>query len=656
MSQLPLIGPSGQSFAIAPDPRHFYQINSHGTLWRMLRAALAKRAGFIVVIGEAGMGKTLLIQRTQTLLPEHREMVLIKRSDQNAMPFLRALTLLVSLPDTVSRLPNRHLTLDDLFAVLEERAKAERGVLVAVDHAQRLSKQNLEYLYQAVRFGGQGFRPVQIMLVGRPELEELLALPSSQEISQEIVDRGRLTPLSPIEMWRYVHFNLLKMPGAPVRLSFTGWWAVLRYGQGNPSRINRVMRLSMAAVAGQKKRVIRGGGVRRALRAAGESGTGGWLPGLASPWGQSVLMAGMALAVFGLGWWQGSGPRPEVVADMPTASEPLPESAPTQMAALTSNTWASRLFGTDPPSQETPVTETETPAAVYQPPIQSGTSSGGLTPGLRSGASTPELSVPPSFGSTLSLSSEQVPTPEDGAPFASARPAPLSRTSFSDAGSGLPEGYSEPVLSPFTRQPAQRPPLETEQLDSPRYPVQPRTEPTRSTVAVMPPPRPRATPRRRPDTVVAVVPRTMALPTPTFPPPAPTLSPPPRTTPVPQSTATVPEPPTASTSRSDSVVDGVPLSQLIPRQTAHLYKTEDQESSPFVVQISSVNKTENAERMVEKLQKMGYKPYIRVERRDDKTWYAVRLEAPGWDQAYNLADEIEAREKMPVLVINRRRR
>jgi general secretion pathway protein A len=255
-------------FSVTPDPAFLYLSASHREALGHLLYGAGEHSGFVALIGEVGTGKTTLIRAlVDNDMPdldialcwnphlEVREFVATICDELGASYDARRDT---SLKDLVDRL-NKHL--------LATHANNRRTVLV-IDEAQNLSRGVLEQLRLLTNLETHKHKLLRIILVGQPELEQLLARHDLRQLSQRITARFKLKPLGHAETRAYVQHRL-RLAGGPQHL-FTpsALFALRRVTGGIPRLINMVCeRALMGGYAHSRSRI----GALMVLRAAAET-------------------------------------------------------------------------------------------------------------------------------------------------------------------------------------------------------------------------------------------------------------------------------------------------------------------------------------------------------------------------------------------------
>lgn len=198
-------------FEISPDPYFFYPTPRHNEALANLNYGVQRRKGFVVVTGEVGTGKTLLVR------------CLLEALNRNQISFAYVFNPRLSVLDflrymlTDLRLPMTGKTKSEMLAHLNNYliARFRRGSTAAliVDEAQLLSWELLEEIRLLTNLETSQQKLLQIVLVGQPELDQKLDSPHLRQLKQRVGLRCRLEPLSLDELRGYIH-RRLELAGA----------------------------------------------------------------------------------------------------------------------------------------------------------------------------------------------------------------------------------------------------------------------------------------------------------------------------------------------------------------------------------------------------------------------------------------------------------
>jgi general secretion pathway protein A len=299
-------GLSERPFSITPNPKFVYLSQRHRDALAHLLYGVGQggSGGFVQLTGEVGTGKTTLCRVVLEQVPEHTRIALILNPMLSPAELLRAICHELEIPidDTDGSLQQLQERLNRYL--LERHGEGERVVLI-IDEAQNMSREALEQIRLLTNLETATDKLLQIILIGQPELREVLSDPELRQLAQRVTARFHLDPLNAEETEAYVRHRL-EVAGAD-RFPFTrdGITALYRVSEGVPRLINIIA--DRALMAGYAREIDRIGAhlVRAAAReVAGEEHeqSGGWLRGaLAATAMVAVLAVGGALTWMTLG-------------------------------------------------------------------------------------------------------------------------------------------------------------------------------------------------------------------------------------------------------------------------------------------------------------------------------------------------------------------
>lgn len=202
---LEFFGLKKQPFQLTPDADFLYLSKSHGRAKSYMEYTVWNRDGFVVITGEIGSGKTTLIQQ---LIRNVNEDVLIARIYQtqlNELEFFQAILLELGLKPFGATKVELMSMLNNFL--LEQYADG-RQVILIVDEAQNLDKRVLEELRMLTGMETEEERILNLILVGQPELKNLLDAPGMEQLSQRIRFRFHLKGLDEEDIEKYIAHRL----------------------------------------------------------------------------------------------------------------------------------------------------------------------------------------------------------------------------------------------------------------------------------------------------------------------------------------------------------------------------------------------------------------------------------------------------------------
>jgi len=326
-------GLNEKPFSITPDPRYLFLSERHAEALAHLVYGINEAGGFIQLTGEVGTGKTTVVRSLLAQAPRHAEIALILNPRMTPAEFLLAiceeLGICVeersagSLKDLVDLL-SRHL--------LGAHAEGKRVVLV-VDEAQNLAPEVLEQVRLLTNLETETQKLLQIILIGQPELREVLDRTELRQLAQRITGRYHLAPLSADETSAYVRHRLRVAGSTREVFSNGALREVRRLSGGVPRLINIICDRALLGAFTEDRHLVGASVVRRAAgEVFGKSIQPVWLPWLAV---SGAAIAAIATAVVFLPGLLAKTPAAHAapVAAAP-ASKPAPPPAPPTLDQL----------------------------------------------------------------------------------------------------------------------------------------------------------------------------------------------------------------------------------------------------------------------------------------------------------------------------------
>ena len=283
-------------FAITPDPRYLFASARHAEALAHLVYGVSEAGGFIQLTGEVGTGKTTLVRSLLAREPSGVEIALILNPRVTVPEFLLTICeeLGVAVPEA-SRSSVKSLV-DALSAHLLAAHAAGRRVAVIIDEAHLLERDVLEQVRLLTNLETATRKLLQVILIGQPELRELLAREDLRQVAQRITGRHHLEPLSREETAAYVRHRL-RVAGA-TREIFTpaALRELHRRSGGLPRLVNVVADRALLGAFARDRHEVSAALVRAAAaEVAGEAESGRlW------PW---LVAVATLLAVAGGAWW-----------------------------------------------------------------------------------------------------------------------------------------------------------------------------------------------------------------------------------------------------------------------------------------------------------------------------------------------------------------
>jgi general secretion pathway protein A len=225
-------------FSLTPDPKYLFLSRQHREALNHLIYGIKEKKGFIVVTGGIGTGKTTLSRALLSGMDTSVETALIFNSYLSDMELLEVINQEFGIPLVgVDRTKRRYI--DTLNAFLLANHRAGKNSVVLIDEAQNLSRNVLEQIRMLSNLETETEKLLQIVLVGQPELRELLAQPSLRQLNERIAVRYHLDALLEDDVPDYI-VRRLTVAGNTGHLSFAddAFGPIYDFSRGNPRRIN----------------------------------------------------------------------------------------------------------------------------------------------------------------------------------------------------------------------------------------------------------------------------------------------------------------------------------------------------------------------------------------------------------------------------------
>jgi len=221
-------------FSILPDPELIYWGPKHRLAYAMLEYGVMNSAGFTVITGEIGAGKTTLIRRLLQRLDSSINVGLITTTPRGRKELLQWIMMSLDIPfdEKYSKL------LFKFQQYLQAQHSEGRRTLVIVDEAQNLDPDALESLRMLSNINADKEQYLQLILVGQPQLKTLLCSPELVQFAQRISSDFHLKPLSITEVPEYIDYRLKAVGANSALFSEDACAVIARASGGIPRSIN----------------------------------------------------------------------------------------------------------------------------------------------------------------------------------------------------------------------------------------------------------------------------------------------------------------------------------------------------------------------------------------------------------------------------------
>jgi general secretion pathway protein A len=248
---------------VSPDPYFYYQTPHHNEAMAIICYGVLRRKGFVVVTGEVGTGKTLLVR------------CLLETLTQNKVSFAYVYNPMLSVPEFIAHvlndlgLPSTARPKGEMLAQLNNfliaRSLNEGTTALIVDEAHLLSWELFEEIRLLTNLETSKNKLLQIVLVGQPELDRKLDSQELRQLKQRVSLRCALEPLGPVQVRGYI-LRRLEQAGAnshgPTIFSDDAIDAICEFSLGIPRLINTLCENSLVSGYGRQAMQVTGEIVR----------------------------------------------------------------------------------------------------------------------------------------------------------------------------------------------------------------------------------------------------------------------------------------------------------------------------------------------------------------------------------------------------------
>ncbi len=242
-------------FSLVPDPDFLYLSPGHKKAWIILKYGLLSQAGFTVVTGEIGAGKTTLIRKVLSSLPKQCEVGLITNTHSS---FGDLLTWVLAAFNVSCSAQDKAGRYQAFVEFLKYQQRQNKRVILIVDEAQNMDLQTLEELRLLSNINvGQDIL-LQLVLAGQPELVDKLNSPELVQFAQRISAEYHLMPMDFEQTQQYIKHRVVVAGGSESLFDELACAVVYYYSGGIPRLINNICDLSLVYAFSEEKHFVTG--------------------------------------------------------------------------------------------------------------------------------------------------------------------------------------------------------------------------------------------------------------------------------------------------------------------------------------------------------------------------------------------------------------
>ena len=241
-------------FTLTPDPRFLYLSSQHAKALATLEYAILNDAGITLLTGEVGSGKTMLTRRLLENIDDACRIGVLtntQRQFKDMLPWV-----LKAFDQPIRSNEGTVDAYDRLVQFLEQSFEEGKRVVLLIDEAQNLEADALEELRLLSNLNIGSNMQLQLMLVGQPELLDMLRQPRLRALAQRIAVEYRIEALTHAETCEYIAHRL-SVAGRPFPIFTVLARAAIHYhSRGIPRLINTICDLALAFGFGEERRLV----------------------------------------------------------------------------------------------------------------------------------------------------------------------------------------------------------------------------------------------------------------------------------------------------------------------------------------------------------------------------------------------------------------
>lgn len=259
-------------FSLLPDPRFLFASRTHRMALTLLQYGLVEQTGFVILTGEVGTGKTTLLQQLLGLARTDVIVGLVNNTHRAFGELMKWILLAFDLDFRGKDPVEQHQLF--LQFLIDRYAEGRRVVLV-LDEAQNLGMESLEQLRMLSNVNAGSDHLLQLILVGQPELRNLLRGTESRQFVQRVAIDHHLEPLGETDTEKYIRHRLQAAGGNPQIFDDDACVAIHWFSHGIPRLINALADLALVHAFADGLRQV---GIATVIEAAAARSRGGLAP------------------------------------------------------------------------------------------------------------------------------------------------------------------------------------------------------------------------------------------------------------------------------------------------------------------------------------------------------------------------------------------
>jgi type II secretory pathway predicted ATPase ExeA len=257
-------GLTERPFSLVPDPDFLFWSAAHKRAFTMLEYGLFTRAPITLVTGEVGAGKTTLVQYLLKQMTDDLTIGLISNAQGGRGELLR--WVMTALSQSISK----DADYVDLFSqfqqfLIDEYSQGRRVVLI-FDEAQNLGRETLEELRMFTNINANKDELLQLIIVGQPELRELVSQPGLQQFCQRVSANVHLSAMNAETVREYIKYRMQKAGATQDVFTEEAIGIIAQSARGIPRVVNQLADISLVYAFSEDQNMVSADVVRSVLK------------------------------------------------------------------------------------------------------------------------------------------------------------------------------------------------------------------------------------------------------------------------------------------------------------------------------------------------------------------------------------------------------
>ncbi len=316
-------GLTERPFSIAPDPQYLYMSQRHREAMAHLSYGLSQGGCFIVLTGEVGTGKTTLCRNLLADLPSNVDVALILNPNINRRELLETVCdeLKIAYSDNQSNKPIVDLINEHLLKTYADN----RHTVLIIDEAQLLSRDVLEQVRLLTNLETTKAKLLQIILIGQPELNDVLTREDLRQLAQRVTARYHLPAIGRDEIQDYVNFRLSVAGCKKPLFSAQALKQLHKLTGGIPRKINVLADHALLGTYSKSQVLVDSKTLKQSAQDVFLSPNSKVPTNIKPIWLGGLVVAVLLATNIGVWWWLSAAQAPQISKN--TTTEPAPQAS-----------------------------------------------------------------------------------------------------------------------------------------------------------------------------------------------------------------------------------------------------------------------------------------------------------------------------------------